>query len=161
MPIILTTSFLVVPNYLLKLGIIPELDFLTAFSVISWLSNIFYWLSYIFLIIIFSSFYSSIILNPKDLSDQLQKTAVKIPGVRPGIETIFYLKKELKRITVIGAILLAIITIIPNFMESTLHLTSFNGLSTTSFLILGGIIIDLKREVDNVFFSNVYRNKYR
>jgi preprotein translocase subunit SecY len=161
MPIILTTSFLVIPNYLLKLGIIPGFDFLPSVSSISWIGNIFYWLGYIFLIITFSSFYSSIILNPKDLSDQLQKTAVKIPGVRPGIETIFYLKKELKRITVIGAILLAIITIIPNFMESTLHLTSLNGLSTTSFLILGGILIDLRRELDNIYFSKVYRNKYR
>jgi len=158
MPIILTTSFLVVPKYLFKLGIIPELNFLPS---ISWIENIFYWLSYIILIIVFSSFYSSIILNPKDLSDQLQKTAVKIPGVRTGVSTIFYLKKELKRITVIGAILLAIITIIPNFMESTLHLTSLNGLSTTSFLIVGGIIIDLKREFENISFSRVYRKKYR
>ena len=161
MPIILTTSFLVIPNYLLKLGIIPGFDFLPFVSSLSWIGNIVYWLGYICLIITFSSFYSSIILNPKDLADQLQKTAVKIRGVRPGIETIYYLKKELKRITVIGAILLAIITIIPNFMESTLHLTSLNGLSTTSFLILGGIIIDLRRELDNIYFSKVYRNKYR
>jgi len=161
MPIILTTSFLVIPNYLLKLGIIEKLNFPSLFSSISWMSDIFYWISYIFLILTFSSFYSSIILNPKDLSDQLQKMAVKIPGVRPGIETIFYLKRELKRITVIGAILLAIITIIPNFMESTLHLTSLNGLSTTSFLILGGVILDLKRELDSIYLSKIYSNRYR
>lgn len=162
MPIILTTSFLVVPSFLLKVGIFQGLNnFLTVFTSIPGLGFVLYWLSYGFLIIAFSSFYSSIVLNPKDLSDQLQKMAVKVIGVRPGIETIFYLKQELQRITFIGAILLAIITIVPNFMESTLHLTSFNGLSTTSFLILAGVILDLKRELENIYFSTIYSNIYR
>jgi preprotein translocase subunit SecY len=162
MPIILTTSFLVVPTYLLNLGIFEGLNnVLKFFTTIPMVGFVLYWFGYSFLIISFSSFYSSIVLNPKDLSDQLQKMAVKILGVRPGIETIFYLKRELQRISFIGAILLAIITIVPNFMESTLHLTSFNGLSTTSLLILAGVILDLKREFDNVYFSTIYSNIYR
>ena len=110
MPIILTTSFLVIPNYLINLGIFQWLNFLTSFKFI-------YWIGYFLLILGFSSFYSSIVLNPKDLSDQLQKMAVKVSGVRPGIQTIFYLKQELNRLTLIGATLLAIITITPNFLE--------------------------------------------
>ena len=149
MPIILTTSFLVIPNYLINLGIFQWLNFLTSFKFI-------YWIGYFLLILAFSSFYSSIVLNPKDLSDQLQKAAVKIRGVRPGIQTIFYLKQELNRITLIGATLLAVITITPNFLESTFHLTNLNGLSATSFLILGGTILDLRREITNVYFSNKY-----
>lgn len=149
MPIILTTSFLVIPNYLINLGIFQWLNFLTSFKFI-------YWIGYFLLILGFSSFYSSIVLNPKDLSDQLQKMAVKVSGVRPGIQTIFYLKQELNRLTLIGATLLAIITITPNFLESTFHLTNLNGLSATSFLILGGVILDLKREISNVSFSNKY-----
>merc|ERR1712113_617759 len=159
MPIILTTSFLVVPNYLINYfvnlgGIFQGLSFLTKFT---WI----YWIIYFVLILLISSFYSSMVLNPKDISDQLQKSAVKIPGVRPGIQTVFYLKQEIKRITLIGATLLAFITIVPNFIESTLHITSLNGLSTTSFLILGGVVLDLKREIGNIYYSEVYLDVYQ
>ena len=154
MPIILTTSFLVIPNYIISLGIFQSLNFLTGFK---WI----YWIGYFVCILAFSSFYSSIVLNPKDISDQLQKSAVKIPGVRPGVQTIFYLKKEIQRITLIGATILAFITIVPNFIESTLNITSLNGLSTTSFLILGGVVLDLKREVSNIYFSEIYTDMYR
>jgi len=154
MPIILTTSFLVIPNYLINLGVFQSLNFLTNFK---WI----YWIGYFVLILGFSSFYSSIVLNPKDISDQLQKSAVKIPGVRPGVQTIFYLKQEIQRITLMGATLLAFITIVPNFIESTLNITSLNGLSTTSFLILGGVVLDLKREVSNIYFSEIYTDMYR
>jgi len=155
MPIILTTSVLVLPNYLISnLGISQSLSFLSDFK---WI----YWIGYFVLILAFSSFYSSIVLNPKDISDQLQKSAVKIPGVRPGVQTIYYLKQEIRRITLLGATLLAFITIVPNFLESALNITSLNGLSTTSFLILGGVVLDLKREVSNIYFSEIYTDMYR
>jgi preprotein translocase subunit SecY len=160
MPVILTTSFLVVPRYLINLGIFPWLESLASFK-----SNLFvqliYWIGYFVLILAFSSFYSSIVLNPKDLSDQLQKQAVKISGVRPGVSTVLYLKREIQRMTQFGAILLASLTIIPNFIESTFHLTGLNGLSTTSFLILGGVILDLKREVNDILLSDIYRDLYQ
>jgi preprotein translocase subunit SecY len=151
MPIILTTAILVIPNYIINLGIFPWLNFLTSFKFI-------YWIGYFVLILTFSSFYSSIVLNPKDISDQLQKMAVTIPGVRPGLQTTFYLKQVIKRITLIGATMLATITIVPNFIESTLNITGLNGLSTTSLLILAGVILDLIREINNIYYSNVYNN---
>ncbi len=160
MPVILTTSFLVVPKYLISLGLFPWLNFLTSMES-NWVIQLIYWFGYLLLILAFSSFYSSIVLNPKDLSDQLQKNAVKITGVRPGVPTVFYLKREIQRMTRLGAILLAILTIIPNFIESTFHLTGLNGLSTTSFLILGGVIIDLKREISDIYLSNIYRDLYQ
>lgn len=157
MPIILTTAILVVPNYISNLGLLPKfnlpinLDFL----------QFFYWIGYFALILLFSSFYSTIVLNPKDISDQLQKMAVTIPGIRPGIQTTFYLKQVMKRITLVGATMLATLATIPNFIESTLSLTSLNGLSTTSLLILAGVVLDLVREVKNIYYSNVYSNLYQ
>ena len=74
--------------------------------------------------------------------------------------TIFYLKREIRRITLIGAALLAFITVVPNFIESTLNITSLNGLSTTSVLILGGVVLDLKREISNIYYSEVYNSRY-
>jgi preprotein translocase subunit SecY len=157
MPIILTATILVVPNYISNLGLLPKFDFPINLEYLKFL----YWVSYFVLILVFSSFYSTIVLNPKDISDQLQKMAVTIPGVRPGIQTTFYLKQVIKRITILGAIMLATLVMIPNFLESTLNLTSLKGLSTTSLLIVAGVILDLIREVDNIYYSNVYNNMYQ
>lgn len=154
MPIILTTAILVIPNYIINLGMFQWLNFLTSFKFI-------YWIGYFGLILAFSSFYSSIVLNPKDISDQLQKMAVTIPGVRPGLQTTFYLKQVIKRITLIGATMLATLTVVPNFIESTLNITGLNGLSTTSLLILAGVVLDLIREINNIYYSNVYNNMYQ
>lgn len=154
MPVILTTAFLVIPNYILNLGVLPWLNFLTSFK-------IFYWVGYFVLILAFSSFYSSIVLNPKDISDQLQKMAVTIPGLRPGLQTTFYLKQVIKRITLLGATILAIIVVVPNFIESSLNITGLSSLSTTSLLILAGVVLDLIREIDNIYYSNVYNNMYQ
>jgi preprotein translocase subunit SecY len=157
MPIILTTAILVVPNYISNLGLLPNINFPINFDSLKFL----YWISYFGLILLFSSFYSTIVLNPKDISDQLQKMAVTIAGIRPGIQTTFYLKQVMKRITFVGAIMLATLATVPNFIESTLNITSLNGLSTTSLLILAGVVLDLIREVKNIYYSNIYNNMYQ
>ena len=158
MPIILTTAVLIAPTYASNMGLLPRLpDFLIDSKFLS----VFYWVGYFSLILIFSSFYSSIVLNPKDISDQLQKTSVTIAGIRPGIQTTFYLKQVMKRTTLVGAIALATLVTIPNFIESSLSITNFKGLSSTSLLILAGIVLDLSREVRNIYFSNIYKNMYQ
>lgn len=157
MPIILTTAILVVPNYISNLGLLPKINFPINFESLKFI----YWIGYFALILVFSSFYSTIVLNPKDLSDQLQKMAVAIPGIRPGIQTTFYLKQLMKRITLLGATMLATLATVPNFLESTLNITSLNGLSTTSLLILAGVVLDLRREVTNIYYSNIYNNMYQ
>lgn len=157
MPIILTTAILVVPSYVSNLGLLPKINLPVNLEPFTFL----YWIGYFALILLFSSFYSTIVLNPKDISDQLQKMAVTIPGVRPGIQTTFYLKQVMKRITLVGATMLATLATVPNFIESTLSITSLNGLSTTSLLILAGVVLDLVREVKNIYYSNVYNNMYQ
>lgn len=157
MPIILTTAILVVPNYINNLGLLPKIDFPINFESLKFV----YWIGYFVLILVFSSFYSTIVLNPKDISDQLQKMAVTIPGIRPGVQTTFYLKQLMKRITLVGATILATLATVPNFIESTLNITSLNGLSTTSLLILAGVVLDLVREVKNIYYSNIYNNMYQ
>lgn len=157
MPIILTTAILVIPNYINNLGLLPKINLPINFESLNFL----YWIGYFLLILAFSSFYSTIVLNPKDISEQLQKMAVTIPGIRPGDQTTFYLKQLMKRITLIGATMLAILATLPNFIESTLNITSLNGLSTTSLLILAGVVLDLVREVKNIYYSNIYNNMYQ
>lgn len=157
MPIILTTAILVVPSYISNLGLFPKIDLPIDFGSLKFV----YWIGYFVLILVFSTFYSTIVLNPKDISDQLQKMAVTIPGIRPGVQTTFYLKQVMKRVTLLGATMLAILATLPNFIESTLNITSLNGLSTTSLLILAGVVLDLVREVKNIYYSNIYNNMYQ
>merc|ERR1711957_466212 len=145
MPIILTTAILVLPNYITS--------FLKS-------SKIFYWVSYFILILFFSSFYSTIVLNPKDISQELQKMAVSIPGVRPGLATTFYLKQVMKRVTLFGAIILAILATLPNIVQGILNVSSFNGLGTTSLLILVGVVLDISREMKSIILSNIYNERF-
>ena len=156
MPIILTTTVLVLPNYISNLGILPSINL----PILGIFSKVIYWYAYFILILVFSSFYSTIVLNPKDISDQLQKMAVTIPGIRPGVQTTFYLKKVMGRLTVLGALMLAILATFPNLIEAILNISSLNGLSTTSLLIMAGVLVDISREVDDIIYSNIYKKKY-
>lgn len=153
MPIILTTTILVFPSYLNNLGLfskfnIPDLGLF---------SKIIYWITYLTLILLFSSFYSVVVLNPKDIADQLQKMTVAIPGIRPGIQTGFYLKKVMNRLTILGAFMLALLAILPNLIEAILKISNLNGLSTTSLLIMGGVLVDITKEIEDIIYSNVYK----
>ena len=156
MPIILTTALLVLPNYITNLGVFP----LLTLPIFLQSSKIIYWISYFGLILIFSSFYSTIVLNPKDISQELQKMAVSIPGVRPGLATTFYLKQVMKRVTFFGAIILAILATLPNVIEGILNVSSFNGLGTTSLLILVGVVLDISREMKSIIISNIYNDRF-
>jgi len=158
-PIILTTSILVLPSYLnnigISLGIFPLFSQLN-FPYIDEFSKIIYWLSYFVLIIVFSLFYTQIALNPKDLADQLKKMAVALPGLRPGNQTAFFLKKVIERLAFIGSFLLATVATLPNIISILFGISDFTGLSISSLVIVTGIIIDLEREIEDIVFSNVY-----
>ena len=156
MPIILTTAILVLPNYITNLGVFP----LLTLPIFLKSSKIIYWISYFTLILVFSSFYSTIVLNPKDISQELQKMAVSIPGIRPGLATTFYLKQVMKRVTLFGAIILAILATLPNVIEGILNVSSFNGLGTTSLLILVGVVLDISREMKSIILSNIYNERF-
>lgn len=154
MPIILTTTILVFPSYLIN-----NFGMFSTFNIpnLGVFSKIGYWILYFSLILLFSEFYSTIVLNPKDIADQLQKMAVAIPGVRPGIQTNFYLKKVMNRLTLLGALMLALLATLPNLIEFVIKIPNLNGLSTTSLLIMGGVLVDITKEVEEIIFSNIYK----
>ena len=156
MPIILTTAVLVIPNYISNAGLLP---FITL-PIFLKSSKIIYWIAYFTLILLFSSIYSKIVLNPKDIANDLQKMAVSVPGVRPGIETTFYLKKVMQRVTYLGAIMLSILATLPNLIEAIIPGSSLNGLGTTSLLILVGVILELSREIRSIILSNIYNERF-
>jgi preprotein translocase subunit SecY len=152
MPIIFTATILVLPAYLVNLNIFS----FSKFLFISKFSKVFYWIAYFSFILLFSSFYSTIVLNPQDMSNNLRKQAVTIPGIRPGKQTTYFLKQTMKRINYIGAFLLAILTTLPNVLGLVGNNSNIKGLGTTSLLIIIGVIIETLREIRSLLLTNRY-----
>jgi preprotein translocase subunit SecY len=66
----------------------------------------------------------------------------------------------MNRLTVLGAVILALLATLPNIIEVILQISSLNGLSTTSLLIMAGVLVDISKEVDDIIYSNIYKKKY-
>ena len=155
MPIIFASATMALPQYALtKLNNI-ENNFLTR---LFFSNNIAYLLTYGILIILFSYFYSSIILNTNDMAENLQKVGASIPNIRPGEETIVYLKKIINQITFIGSIFLFIIAQFPLILSNIAQINFLQGLGTTSLLILVGVAIDTAKQIQTYIISEQYDN---
>ena len=116
----------------------------------------FYALVYLVSIVFFSYFYSSLIVNPVDVAQNLKKMGSSIPGIRPGKATSEYIEKVLNRLTFLGAIFLGLIAIIPTALEGALNVRTFRGLGATSLLILVGVAIDTAKQVQTYVISQRY-----
>ena len=112
--------------------------------------------AYFLLILFFSYFYASLVVNPVDMSQNLKKMGSSIPGMRPGKITSNYLSSVMNRLTFLGAIFLGIIAIVPTAVESVTGITTFQGLGATSFLILVGVAIETARQVQSSVISQRY-----
>jgi preprotein translocase subunit SecY len=87
-----------------------------------------YTLLYVTLILLFAFFYVGIVFNPTELADNMRKNGGFIPGIRPGRTTSEYVSKILKRLTFIGAIYLAIVCLLPEWMIAGIHLDHIQAL---------------------------------
>jgi preprotein translocase subunit SecY len=110
------------------------------------------------MIVFFTYFYTAIAFNPKEVSDNMKKNGGFIPGVRPGSATAEYIENILTRITLPGAIFLAIIAILPTFAINVLTvqpgLASFFG--GTSLLIVVGVALDTLQQIESYLLMRHY-----
>jgi len=111
---------------------------------------------YLLLIVFFSYFYASLIVNPVDLSQNLKKMGASIPGIRPGRATSEYIERVLNRLTFLGAIFLGMVAIVPTAVESATRVPTFQGLGATSLLILVGVAIDTAKQIQTYVISQRY-----
>ena len=107
-------------------------------------------------IVFFSYFYASLIINPVDLSQNLKKMGASIPGIRPGKATSQYIEKVLNRLTLLGALFLGAVAIVPTVVENATRVTTFQGLGATSLLILVGVAIDTAKQIQTYVISQRY-----
>jgi preprotein translocase subunit SecY len=115
-----------------------------------------YNIAYFLLVVIFTFFYSSIVLNTRDVADNLKKTGAFVPGIRPGQPTVDYLNKILIRLTTASAIFLGLLAVAPNVLERGLNVTTIY-LGSTSLLIVVGVALDTISQIEARLAMRDYR----
>lgn len=112
---------------------------------------------YIILIIAFAYFYTFLQLKPKEMAENLQKNGGFIPGVRPGDETVKYISKILKRITIVGAFFLAILAALPIIFGMIFtSLPSSVSIGGTGILIVVGVALETYKEIESELVTRDY-----
>jgi preprotein translocase subunit SecY len=119
-------------------------------------NGVLYNIVYFLLVVIFTFFYSSIVLNTRDVADNLKKTGAFIPGIRPGQPTVDYLNKILFRITTAAAIYLGLLAVLPGALQRGLSVTTFY-LGSTSLLIVVGVALDTITQIEARLAMRDYR----
>ena len=149
-PIIFALSILLFPNiiatFLSKSANVMVATYAT--TVMGWISNQWiYGIGYFVLVFLFTYFYTAVTFDPQQISENLQKSGAFIPGVRPGDSTMQYLGRIVTRITLVGALFLGIIAVLPLIMQGFTGGTSF-AIGGTALLIVVSVVIDLIKKVD-------------
>ena len=163
MPIIFASSVLVIPSFLASsvTSNLPANSPVTQVvaSIAQFLSpgSYGYVAFYVVLIVFFSYFYSSLVVNPVDMAQNLKKMGASIPGVRPGVATSKYIESILARLTLLGAIFLGVVATVPTAIEGALQVGQlFKGFGATSILILVSVAIDTAKQIQTLVISQRY-----
>jgi preprotein translocase subunit SecY len=125
----------------------------------SQLTNILTFFSFglnLFLVVFFSTFYTLLVLKPKDLSDNLTKMAYNIPGIKQGKETTRYLEQSISRLAFMGGLFLAFLAFFPILIGNLLQFNIFKNL--TSLIILIGVITDVTSQIKGYLVSKNYES---
>ncbi len=108
------------------------------------------------LIIFFAYFYTAIIFNPSDVADNMRKYGGFVPGIRPGKKTAEYSDRTLSRLTLVGALYLSVIVILPTLLVRFFHVPFFFG--GTGLLIVVGVGMDTMQQVESHLVMRHYES---
>jgi len=157
-PIIFALSILLFPQMIVRFLANVNNVIVQKISsfMLSLLSNqVFYGIAYFFLVFLFTYFYTAITFDPDSISKNLQRSGAFIPGVRPGASTSTHIAKTLFRITMVGALFLGVIAVLPLIVQA---FTGINAVAIggTSLLIVVSVVIDLIKKVDAQISAREY-----
>lgn len=110
-------------------------------------TSVLYAVLYFILVFLFTYFYTAVTFDPEALATNLQKNGAFIPGIRPGVSTSQYISKVLSRITLLGAVFLGFIAVLPLIVRSMTGITEI-ALGGTALLIVVSVVLDLIKKVD-------------
>ncbi len=150
-PIIFAQSLIVFPSTFAAFFKTPFLARIQGIlSPGGWLYN----LLFFGLIIFFTYFYTSIVFNPRDLAENMQKFGGFVPGIRPGEKTAEYIDRSLSLITLPGAIFLGLMALIPWFLMSAFRIPFYFG--GTTLLIIVGVALDTIQQIESHLLMRQY-----
>ena len=157
LPIIFASSILSIPGTInLFLNIQPNDGFwgpfFAAFNTSGWLYMVLYFL----LIIMFAYFYTTIQYNPIEMANNLKSNNGTIPGIRPGAPTADYIKNILSRITLIGALFLAFIALLPHIYGAATGMGQMS-IGGTSIIILVGVALETVKQLESQMMMRHYK----
>lgn len=165
LPLKLNTSGVIPPIFASSLLLLPATvaGFSQTTNLPAWASTVLaslghgqplYMLFYAAMIVFFAFFYTAIVFNPKDTADQLKKHSGFIPGYRPGERTADYIDYVLTRITVVGAIYLVLVCLLPEFLISATGVPFYLG--GTSLLIVVSVTLDTVAQIQGHLIAHQY-----
>ena len=104
---------------------------------------------YFILIVAFTYFYTSVTFDPKNVAENLQKSGGFIPGIRPGLNTSQYIAYILNRITLIGAMFLGLIAILPMIIQGATNVSTFEFMiGGTALLIVVSVVLETMKQIN-------------
>ena len=152
-PIIFASAILMFPATIAQF--FQNLAFMDALSDALSPGKPLYLILYSILIIVFTFFYSAITFNPANMADNMKKYGGFIPGIRPGKNTTAYIDHIMTRVTLSGAIFLAIIAILPNILIKVTGITTFY-FGGTSLLIMVGVALETVQQIESHMLMRHY-----
>jgi preprotein translocase subunit SecY len=150
MPIIFALSILLFPAMIANFFSESRVAFISSMAraVSDLLQNqIVYGAFYFTLVVLFTYFYTAVTFDPKSISENIQKQGGYIPGIRPGTPTAQFLLHLLNRITLVGAIFLGVIAILPQIVRGATGITAFT-VGGTSILIVVSVVLETMKAID-------------
>ena len=155
LPIIFASSILSIPG---TINLFTKVKdgfwgaFFNAFDTSGWLYNVLYFI----LIIMFAYFYTTIQYNPIEMANNLKSNNGTIPGIRPGAPTADYIRNILSRITLIGALFLAVIALVPSIYGSATGMGRM-AIGGTSIIILVGVALETVKQLESQMMMRHYK----
>lgn len=157
-PIIFASALLMFPATIAQF--FQNLAFMGALSEALSPGKPLYLILYSILIIVFTFFYSAITFNPANMADNMKKYGGFIPGIRPGKNTTAYIDHIMTRVTLSGAIFLAVIAILPNILIKVTGITTFY-FGGTSLLIMVGVALETVTQIESHMLMRHYEGFIR
>ncbi len=155
-PLIFASTLLIFPSTIASAFVnssVPWLQSIAQFLAVNFsIGSTAYWLAYFVLVVAFTFFYTAVIFQQQNIPESLQRQGGYIPGIRPGRRTEEYLNKVVNRITLVGALFLGFVAILPWLVSLLLRQPSLSNsallITSAGLLIVVGVVLDTMKQLE-------------
>lgn len=156
-PPIFASSILLFPSSISQwFGSSPHFHWLAEIGLMLAPGQPLYIVCYTVAVVFFCFFYTAVIFNPRETAENLKKSGAFIPGIRPGEQTATYIDKVLSRLTLVGAVYITLVSLLPMFLMIEWNVPFYFG--GTSLLIVVVVMMDFMAQVQSQLMSNQYES---